>query len=356
MGALNILFVFFVPSGGVDSVNRQRCQALRRYGIQADCLYYNWGAGIQNPVDFPIFITSDDYETKQILDFGNYQTIIVTTDHKCFERFRSMGYYGKFILEIQGYGPKETARAKLTEAIPTVNAHASALLNPRTPHIADLFKELYPSIPHFNFNNCFDSDYFTYLPVYSPLHPIIAWVGRIEDNKNWREFLVIGHQLSYYYPDLEMLMFEDSNLSIPSEREQFTQMLDQLNLHGRVRLLSNVPNSEMRYYFSTVGESGGFLISTSKVEGAPQSILEAMSCKCPVLATNSDGVATSVIHNVTGKSYTLGDIGQAVSEARDLINNHVQRDYFRDAAYYHIYKEFGIDKYCKNFINMLYSI
>nr|WP_120465246.1 glycosyltransferase [Paenibacillus aceti] len=353
---MNVLFVFFVPSGGMDSINRQRCQALRRYGIQADCLYYNWGAGMQNPSDFPIYITEDDYETKQILDRGNYQTIIVTTDHKCFERFRNLGYYGKFILEIQGYGPKEVARQKLTEAIPIVNTHASALLNPRTPHIAALFNELYPYIPHFNFNNCFDSDHFTYQPVYSPQHPIIAWVGRMEDNKNWREFLVIGHQLSHYYPDLELLMFEDINLSIPSEREQFMQIASYLNLHSRIRLLSNVPNSDMKYYFSTVGESGGFLISTSKVEGAPQSLLEAMSCRCPVLATDSDGVATSIIHNVTGKSYALGDIGQAIIEARDLIENHARREYIRDSAYHHIRTEFGIEQYCNNFIHMLHSI
>lgn len=340
----------------MDSINRQRCQALRRYGIQADCLYYNWGAGMQNPSDFPIYITEDDYETKQILDRGNYQTIIVTTDHKCFERFRNLGYYGKFILEIQGYGPKEVARQKLTEAIPIVNTHASALLNPRTPHIAALFNELYPYIPHFNFNNCFDSDHFTYQPVYSPQHPIIAWVGRMEDNKNWREFLVIGHQLSHYYPDLELLMFEDINLSIPSEREQFMQIASYLNLHSRIRLLSNVPNSDMKYYFSTVGESGGFLISTSKVEGAPQSLLEAMSCRCPVLATDSDGVATSIIHNVTGKSYALGDIGQAIIEARDLIENHARREYIRDSAYRHIRTEFGIEQYCNNFIHMLHSI
>ncbi|GGF89709.1 hypothetical protein GCM10010913_08890 [Paenibacillus aceti] len=311
---------------------------------------------MQNPSDFPIYITEDDYETKQILDRGNYQTIIVTTDHKCFERFRNLGYYGKFILEIQGYGPKEVARQKLTEAIPIVNTHASALLNPRTPHIAALFNELYPYIPHFNFNNCFDSDHFTYQPVYSPQHPIIAWVGRMEDNKNWREFLVIGHQLSHYYPDLELLMFEDINLSIPSEREQFMQIASYLNLHSRIRLLSNVPNSDMKYYFSTVGESGGFLISTSKVEGAPQSLLEAMSCRCPVLATDSDGVATSIIHNVTGKSYALGDIGQAIIEARDLIENHARREYIRDSAYHHIRTEFGIEQYCNNFIHMLHSI
>ncbi|WP_376768255.1 glycosyltransferase [Paenibacillus alginolyticus] len=46
---------------------------------------------------------------------------------------------------------------------------------------------------------------------------------------------------------------------------------------------------------------GGSLYSTSKVEGAPYSILEAMSCRCPVLTSDSDGVSSAVIHNQTGK-------------------------------------------------------
>ncbi|MEC0298328.1 MULTISPECIES: glycosyltransferase [Peribacillus] len=37
------------------------------------------------------------------------------------------------------------------------------------------------------------------------------------------------------------------------------------------------------------------------VEVAPFALLEAMSCKCPVLTTDSDGEGSPIIHNQTGK-------------------------------------------------------
>src|SRR4051812_42765191 len=114
---MKVLFVFYVPSGGMDTINRLRCRELKRYGIDASCLYFYWGAGMQNKADFPIYISNDDMEIKQILNAGDYDVIVVTTDHKSFGRFRNLGYTGKLVLEIQGYGPKEVARRQLIEAI-----------------------------------------------------------------------------------------------------------------------------------------------------------------------------------------------------------------------------------------------
>lgn len=353
---MNVLFVFYVPSGGVETLNRQRCMALRRYGIQADCLYYDWGAGMQNNTDFPVFVTHDAAETRHILNSRNYDVIVVTTDHDSFEWFRGLGYTGKLVLEIQGYGSKEYARQKLTEAIPVVNANVSGLINPNTPHIAALFEELYPNIPHFHFNNCFNSEQFTYQVQPVPEHPIIAWIGRIEDNKNWREILYICHLMSYYIPDLQLWMFEDSNLAIPHERDQFMQMLEQLNLRQRLTLRSNIPNAEMPAYLSMIGDSGGFLCSTSKVEGAPLAVLEAISCRCPVLATNSDGISSSIVHNVTGKIYAQGDVAQAVYDGIELMGNPDLRKKIKNAAQAHLQIAFNADVYCRQFIHMLYTI
>lgn len=319
-------------------------------------MYYYWGAGMQNKADFPIFITNDDLEIKRILDTGGYDVIVVTTDHMSFPRFRNLGYTGKMVLEIQGYGPKEVARKKLIEAVPYVNAFASALLNPCTPHIAALFQELFPHIPQYHIPNCFDAEAFTYRKTIPLTYPVIAWLGRMEDNKNWKEFLYIGHQLSYYVPDLQMWMFEDSNLSDPDQREQFVQTIKALDLEPRLSLFSNIPNEEMQYYYSAIGDSGGFMCSTSKVEGGPVSVLEAMSCRCPVLATNSDGVALTIKHNVTGKNYTLGNVSQAVLEGLSLIKDHQLRETIRNASQTRLRAEFNPHVYCVSIIEMLYNI
>lgn len=350
---MNVLFVFYVPSGGMDTLNRLRCKALKKYGIHASCLYYYWGAGVQNNDEIPMYITNNDDEIRGILAAGNYDMIVVTTDHTSFPRFRALGYQGKLVLEIQGYGSKENARKQLMDAVPIVNAYADGLLNPCTPHIAAIFQELFPHIPQFHFPNCFDSESFTYRYGAVPDHPIIAWLGRMEDNKNWREFLHIGYQLSYYVPTIELWMFEDPNLADPTERQQFELMVDNLNLRSRLSLRSNVPNAQMQYFYSMIGDSGGFMCSTSKVEGGPLSVLEAMSCLCPVLATHSDGVALCIRHNETGKNYALGNVAQAVQEGLELMQNGVLRESIRLNALRLLQTEFNPHLYCLSFIGML---
>lgn len=356
-GAVNVLFVFFVPSGGVDTLNRTRCLGLRKYGIKADCLYYSWGAGIQNYGDIPVYISNDDNEIKQILEIGKYDFIVATTDHYCFARFRRLGYKGKFILEIQGYGSKEVAQVELSKASPIINAHASALLNPNTPHISKIYNEIYPHIPTFSFNNCFDSTSFTYRVIEKPSSPIMAWVGRLEDNKNWREFIFIAYMLKKdHYPNLELWMYEDPNLSTPGERDALLNMVYSLNLHPSLHIYTNVPNLEMQYYYSMIGDSGGLVCMTSKVEGAPLSVLEAMSCLCPVMTSSSDGISSSVIHDVTGKVYPLGQVATAVQEASQLIGDYEFRNCIRVNAHQHVCHAFNIDKYCQQFIHMLNAI
>ncbi|MGE8018681.1 glycosyltransferase family 4 protein [Peribacillus frigoritolerans] len=356
---MNILFVFYVPSGGVETLNRQRFSALKKFNINAHFLYYEnkRKQKLLNNHIGPTFISNNDSEIKKILEDGKYSAVVVVSDFQALARFRALGYKGKMILEIQGYGPKHVARGALSNAIPQVNAYADAFLNPKTPHIMQLLDEFYPSVPKFSFNNCFDTSQFSYRSL--PLDGVrkIAWIGRIEDNKNWREFLQIGYQLVHnYYPNLQLLMFEDPTLSVPNERVKFNRLITQLNLSKNLTVHSNVPNSQMANYYSLIGDSGGFLCSTSKVEGAPYALLEAMSCRCPVLTTDSDGVRSSIIHNRTGKFYTLGNIDNAVREAKELMNNKAIRESIRSNALEHVKTHFSPDLYAQNFINMLESL
>ena len=188
-------------------------------------------------------------------------------------------------------------------------------------------------------------------------NPIIAWIGRIDDNKNWREFLQIGHQLiRRYNSKIKLFMFEDHTLSLPSERQKFQKLIHDLNLKRNLTILSNIPHEQMADYFSLIGALGGFLCSTSKVEGFGYAIIEAMSCRCPVLTTDSDGVKHSIIHNQTGKYYSLGNINQAASEAIGLMTNTTLREQIRLNAVQHVKDHFDPEKYSESFINMLNNL
>lgn len=354
---MNLLFVFYVPSGGVETLNRQRSLALKEMNIHCHFLYYRKVRESINDHNAPTFITNSDLEIKQILNSGNYSAVNIVSDYKALLRFRNLGYTGQLILEIQGFGPMQTARQELTKAVPYVTGYANALLNPKTPHIDQLFNELFPAFPKFSFNNCFDTSQFCYRSLPINGSPIIAWCGRIEDNKNWREFLQIGYQLIHTHnPNIELYMFEDPSLSTSQERAQFYQLIKQLNLEKNLTILANIPNDKMADYYSIIGDSGGFLCSTSKVEGAPLSILEAMSCRCPVLTTDSDGVRSSIYHNQTGKYYPLGNISEAANQAIELLTNHTLREYIRSTAFIHLTSNFSPEQYRQHFKGMLTAL
>lgn len=64
---MNVLFVFYVPSGGVETLNRQRCKALKKYNINAHCLYYENRKKSINDHGTQTFVTNEDHEIKKYL-------------------------------------------------------------------------------------------------------------------------------------------------------------------------------------------------------------------------------------------------------------------------------------------------
>lgn len=354
---VNILFVFSVPSGGVEILNRQRNRALKKNNMNCHFLYYRKESELINDHYAPTFITNDDEKIKRILAKGKYEAIVISSDYRALERFRNLGYNGKLILEVQGYGAKDFARSELETAIPYVTQYGNGLLNPKTPHITQIFNDFFPEIPKFSFNNSFDTSTFSYQPQSKNLHPIVGWIGRIEYNKNWREFLEIGHHLIYnYHPKIQLYMFEDPSLSAPKDREDFFFLIERLKIKNNLTIFENLPHNRMAEYFSKIGDSGGFLLSTSRVEGAPYSVLEAMSCRCPVLTTDSDGVRSSIIHNQTGKYYEIGNIFDALQQAKELIENQSLREHIQTNALTHLKWNFSPEQYCLHFSEMLISL
>lgn len=353
---MKVLFVFHIPSGGVETLNRERSKALGKHGIECHCLYFQRGAGAQNIKGIPTFYAASDAEIRSIVQAGGYQAIVVISAYPLVQKLRQFGYRGIIVYEVQGLGGKEIARRTLTAARPYLVPHASALLNPKTPHIEKLFHELYPGMRKFSFNNGIDTHVFRPKAVKKPADPIVAWIGRIEENKNWREFLQIAHHLTIRMPRLHLWMFEDHTLSAPAERDQFRQSVSALGLNRRLRIRSNVPHAQMADYLSMVGLSGGLLLSTSKSEGAPFAVIEALSCRCPVLTTDSDGVRSAVIPGRTGMYYTQGRIAEGAHKALVLLGNAALRSRLADNGRRHVVAHFSWEQYCRHFIAMLRAL
>lgn len=353
-GIMNLLFVFYYPSGGVESLARQRAKALVKYGINFHFLYYEKGEGLKNIEDIPTFVTRDENAIKELISKTDYQAMIVCSDHTFLAKARNMNYKGKLIYEVQGLGSIDAAENWLSNARSIIEAHADAILYPKTPHLVHLIGKYYPEKKKFSFHNCIDTSNFKYHKTNQLAQkPIVGWIGRIEENKNWREFLEIGKSLIKSKPALKIWLFIDNNLTSPQQGSQFKKLIHKYRLKNHLTIRNNIPHAQMQHYLSSIADSGGFLCSTSKVEGFGYAIVEAMCCKCPVLTTDSDGIRSFVFHNQTGKVYTQGDINQALQESYSLMNDQVLREGICNNALIFVHSQLTPDKYASNFISML---
>lgn len=350
---MKILFAYYIPSGGVETLARQRSLSLKKHGIQFDFLYFSYGPGIQNLVNEKVYITKEVDGFKKILADGNYDAILVCSDHLFVKTLRDIGYQGKIIYEIQGLGSKRQANHWLINARGYISEYADAILSPQTPHLVSLIRKYFPAKRHFCFHNCINLDTFHYRELPPEPNPIIGWVGRIEDNKNWSDALLITAALKAVKQELELWIFEDPSLANPVEKIKFEAKVDELGLRTAIRFFGNIPHHEMPDYFSRIGSSGGFLCSTSKVEGFGYAVLEAMSCRCPVLCSDSDGVRSIIIHNETGKMYPSLQVKEAIDEGTDLLLNLPSRARLIQSALIHIQANFSPEVYAQNFLSMV---
>lgn len=353
-GCMKILFIYYVPSGGVETLARQRSLALQRKGVIFEFLYYQKGSGLQN-IKEKTYITDKDHVIQSIVEREKYNAIIVNTDNVIIEKLRKMGYKGKIIYEIQGLGSFEQAERFLEFVQPKIERHIDAILYPQTPHLKKYIEKYFTNTKKYCFHNCIDTELFSYvegLPTEN--NSIIGWVGRIEENKNWQLFLKICARLLEWNKDLKVWMFGDDTLSFltDEQKRKFENQVAELGLENVIERFSNVPYDQMPIYYSRIGNSGGFLCSTSKVEGFGYAIVEAMSCMCPVITTDSDGVKSFVFHNETGKIFPQDDVDAGVKEAKDLFNHPVLKQKIRTNARDYIQHHFSPEIYAQHMMNM----
>jgi L-malate glycosyltransferase len=353
---LKVLFIFSIPGGGLQTLNNERKSALSRKGLDCHFLYFKKPIHEVFLKTDHVYITDKDEEIKNLLLMNQYDAVIVCTYFEYLQRVRHLGYQGKVIFEIQGLGSRKTTEAWLEKSKPIVLAHADAVLYPRTKFLDELIKKAFPDKKLFSFHNCIDTNLFTNVEVPPINHPVVGWVGRLETNKNWKEFLMIGAALSQMIPEIQLWLFHDPTLCSREARKSFSRWVKKLKLTNNLVIYENIPRNQMPKFYSSMAKSGGLLCSTSRQEGFGYAVLEAMCCKCPVLATKSEGVESFVVHNLTGKLYEVENINMAVSAAKDLIENTRLREKIIQHSDQLVNKLFTPNQYCDHFMQMLNQI
>jgi len=124
----------------------------------------------------------------------------------------------------------------------------------------------------------------------------LLYVGRVNAKKGVEDLVHAMHNLVQKFPNAKLFII-GSDPTDGAYIEQIKELAHKLGVDNNIVFVGSVPNREMSSYYQNASV---FLFASHGGEGIPRSILEAMACGVPVVATEIAGIPEAVKEGVTG--------------------------------------------------------
>ncbi len=153
---------------------------------------------------------------------------------------------------------------------------------------------------------------------------IVAAVGRICEVKNYDLFLDAAKRVHPIFPDSCFLIIggpdcRDEGLLF---EKRLSSRVDQERLSSFVRMVGNVENMDRWYPRIDV------LVSTSRFEGCPNVVLEAMCASRPIVMTNSCDTSQMIKEGQNGFVVDVDDVNSLTEKVVLLLRSQEMREDF----------------------------
>ncbi len=356
---MKILFIIPRPNvGGLQTSSRSRINALRSKGIEAEVLFFSQGDGAYIFKDIPHFYVNNANQFKLIVSENNYDFISFIYSLKYINDLPE-DFEGKVLYEVRGWsssviqGLNQALKSQSVDAVICIAKYLESRVKAKVKDKIPIFVDGNTVDPMFNSLRSTTSTKWTDCPKPLGKRKIIAFIGRVDNSKNWKEFVNICYFISLNYK-IELWF-----ICNPNNSKCLNQMLiktTKLNLHTITRVISNVHNDKMPTVYSVINASGGYVLSTSLREGLGNGILEPMACGCPVVSSNVPGKNEIITHNYNGLLYETGNIKEAVKYIKCLMFNKKKRIKIIKNALKTIKSEYAQEKYVFRYLDILSKI
>jgi glycosyltransferase involved in cell wall biosynthesis len=181
-------------------------------------------------------------------------------------------------------------------------------------------------IPVFVIPNPINLDFFYFKEPKTKLNKkVIGWVGRLEEQKNWNHFLDIASGLSEKRDEL-LFLIVGGHYADEKIKKKFLSTVKELNLIDCLKWVSYLQYDRMPGVYSLMGASGGCFVATSTLESFGMTVIEAMACRCPVVASRIGSIEEIIEEGKNGLLFELNNSRDAVAKIESLIDNTSEKE------------------------------
>ncbi|MEM2963179.1 MAG: glycosyltransferase family 4 protein [Candidatus Anstonellales archaeon] len=148
--------------------------------------------------------------------------------------------------------------------------------------------------------------------------PVLLCVARLEREKGVQNAIMGLHSIIKEYPTALLVVVGDG-----SYRPRLESLARDLNINHNVKFTGFVPYESLPYYFSSCDI---FLNPTIRQNGYDLTVLEAMSCERPVIASNIGSMPTAISNGIDGILIKPGSASDLALAVLDLLKNKEKAD------------------------------
>lgn len=134
--------------------------------------------------------------------------------------------------------------------------------------------------------------------------------------------------------------------------ESWARIRAEADADGHVTVIEHLDYDDMPFLYTAVAASGGCMVSTSRDERGHMAVLEAMSCRCPVVVSDSSGLTDIVEDGKTGLVFSSADAEAAVAAIRRTMHDGLERGTMVSAAATFVHREHGLVNAARAYVSV----
>jgi glycosyltransferase involved in cell wall biosynthesis len=297
----------------------------RKAGLQSDVFFYEDKGGAVQFQDICDVWFASSYPLAEVILEGQYDLLHITAAAlpRAEKNMRQARYDGAVVITSHGWFPEKVTHRHVVG----VSQFGANEIQSRCPAPV---KVIY---------NGLDLSKFHPADGKPDGKPIAAWVGRATDPQKQP----VG--LSAFGASELASRFRIVAVDGDAEDSGLEDWLPQGS-----QVIRRLPRHKMPEFYRSVAASGGFLLSTARVEWCPMNILEAQACGCPVIAPAVGGIPEIVGHQQTGYVYDKGSGLDGLHRALDWLYSNGHYESARQSAAEYAAKRFSSERMHREYL------